>query len=66
MILSPCTECQNKDLPKDRCMQTCEKIQRLQRLHQMGRNDSVDVAIDYGEESRFRILSPFARSSVPY
>lgn len=66
MILSPCNECQNRDLPKDRCMRTCERIQRLQRLHLAGRHDDVDVAIDYGEEGRFRILAPGARPAVLY
>jgi hypothetical protein len=64
MILSPCSECQKRDLPKDNCMRTCEKIQKLQRLHLAGRYASADVAIDYGEEGRFRILSSRTRSRI--
>ena len=32
MITSPCRNCDNRHLPKDKCMPTCEKIAAIQQF----------------------------------
>jgi hypothetical protein len=60
MISSPCKECRNKNFPKDECLKSCELIQNIQGLQLARRETNVYTAVDFSEESRFQIASPFA------
>jgi len=60
MISSPCKTCINRNLPKDECLKTCEMIQNIQGLQLARRESNVYTAVDFTEESRFQIASPFA------
>ncbi len=58
MIASPCKDCPKKHLPKDECLKTCQLLQSVQGM-QLARNESpVYTAVDFTEESRFRIATP--------
>jgi hypothetical protein len=60
MISSPCKDCQFRNFPKDECLKTCELIQNIQSLQLSRRESNVYTAVDFSEESRFQIASPFA------
>lgn len=60
MISSPCKTCQKRNTPKDECLKTCQMIQNIQGMQLARRENSVYTAVDFTEESRFQIASPFA------
>lgn len=60
MISSPCKDCQKKNFPKDECLKSCQLIQKIQGLQLSRRESNVYTAVDFSEESRFQIVSPFA------
>lgn len=60
MISSPCKNCKNKHLPKDECLKTCQLIQNIQGMQLSRRESNVYTAVDFTEDSRFQIASPFA------
>jgi len=60
MIASPCKDCKNRNLPKDECLKTCELIKNIQGMQLARRERNVYMAVDFSEESRFQISSPFA------
>jgi hypothetical protein len=60
MISSPCKDCPKKNFPKDECLQTCELIQNIQGMQLSRRESNMYTAVDFTEESRFTIASPFA------
>lgn len=60
MISSPCKDCHKKNSPKDECLKTCELIQNIQGMQLSRRESNVYTAVDFTEESRFAIASPFA------
>jgi hypothetical protein len=60
MISSPCKDCNKKNFPKDDCLKTCELIQNIQGMQLARRESNVYTAVDFTEESRFQIASPFA------
>jgi hypothetical protein len=60
MISSPCKECQKRNFPKDECLKSCEMIQNIQSMQLSRRENSAYAAVDFSEESRFQISSPFA------
>ena len=60
MISSPCKTCSKRNQPKDECLKTCQMIQNIQGLQLARRESSVYTAVDFSEESRFQIASPFA------
>jgi hypothetical protein len=60
MISSPCKDCQKRNFPKDECLKTCQMIQNIQGMQLARRESNVYSAVDFSEESRFQIASPFA------
>ncbi|KJS28735.1 MAG: hypothetical protein VR64_23145 [Desulfatitalea sp. BRH_c12] len=60
MISSPCKDCLKKNSPKDECLKTCQMIQDIQGMQLARRESNVYTAVDFTEESRFQISSPFA------
>jgi hypothetical protein len=60
MISSPCKDCPKRGLPKDECLKTCEAIQNIQSLQLSRRESNVYTAVDFSEDSRFQVASPFA------
>ena len=60
MISSPCKDCHKKHLPKDECLKTCEMLQSIQGMQLSRRESNVYTAVDFTEDSRFAIASPFA------
>ena len=60
MISSPCKDCQNKNFPKDECLKHCKLLQEIQGMQLARRESNVYTAVDFTEESRFQIVSPFA------
>jgi hypothetical protein len=60
MISSPCKDCQKKNFPKDECLKDCQLIQNIQGMQLARKESNVYTAVDFSEESRFQIASPFA------
>ncbi len=60
MISSPCKDCHKKNLPKDECLKSCQMLQDIQGMQLSRRESNVYTAVDFTEESRFQIASPFA------
>jgi len=60
MISSPCKDCPKRHFPKDECLKTCEMLQNIQGMQLARRETNVYTAVDFSEESRFQIASPFA------
>lgn len=60
MISSPCKNCQYKNFPKDECLKTCQMLQKIQGMQLSRKERNVYTAVDFSEESRFQIVSPFA------
>ncbi|MCJ8499691.1 hypothetical protein [Desulfatitalea alkaliphila] len=60
MISSPCKDCPNRYMPKDECLKTCTMLQNIQSMQLSRRESNVYMAVDFSEESRFQIASPFA------
>lgn len=60
MISSPCKDCHNKNLPKDECLKSCKMIQNIQGMQLARRESNAYMAVDFSEEYRFQIASPFA------
>ncbi len=50
MICSPCMDCPNKMMPKDRCLDKCAKLQQVQDLQIRLRPEILSYAVDYSEE----------------
>ena len=59
MISSPCKDYQKKNFPKDECLKTCELLQNIQGMQLARRESNVYTAVDFTEDSRFQIASPF-------
>ena len=57
MISSPCTDCHNKDRPKEKCAKNCEVLQAVQFYQALIEKSDIEPAIDYTEEWRFYIHS---------
>ena len=55
MISSPCRNCENKDMPKDECLETCRKLDEIHRLQFSRREISICQAVDYADDNRFLI-----------
>jgi hypothetical protein len=62
MISSPCKDCQFKNFPKDECLKTCQLIQNIQGMQLARHESNVYTAVDFTEDSRFTIVSPFGGS----
>jgi hypothetical protein len=60
MISSPCKDCEKKNFPKDECLKDCQLIQNIQGMQLARKESNVYTAVDFSEESRFQIASPFA------
>ncbi len=60
MISSPCKDCPKKDFPKDECLKDCQMLQDIQGMQLSRKDRNVYTAVDFSEESRFQISSPFA------
>ena len=60
MISSPCKDCPKKNLPKDECLKDCQMLQNIQGMQLSRRESNVYTAVDFSEECRFQIASPFA------
>ena len=60
MISSPCKDCPWKNFPKDECLKTCQILQKIQGMQISRKESNVYTAIDFSEENRFQIVSPFA------
>jgi len=60
MISSPCKDCPRRDFPKDECLKDCHLIQSIQGMQLARKESNVYKAVDFSEESRFQIASPFA------
>lgn len=55
MISSPCKDCPNRHLPKDKCLSNCEILQTIQELQLSVRQENGGCGIDYAEEGRYII-----------
>ncbi len=55
MISSPCRTCENKNLPKDECVDNCSKLNELRRIQFCRRDINICHAIDYDDDNRFLI-----------
>ena len=55
MISSPCSNCPNKNLPKDKCVKDCNTLQSIQKFQVSIKEGGVPSAIEYAEEGRFEI-----------
>ncbi len=62
MISSPCKDCPKKNFPKDECLKDCQMLQDIQSMQLSRKERNVYTAVDFSEESRFQISSPFASS----
>jgi hypothetical protein len=60
MISSPCKNCPKKNFPKDECLKDCPLIQKIQGMQLSRRESNMYTAVDFSEENRFQIVSPFA------
>ena len=60
MISSPCKDCHKKNLPKDECLKDCQMLQNIQGMQLSRKESNVYTAVDFSEESRFQIATPFA------
>jgi hypothetical protein len=60
MISSPCKNCPKKNLPKDECLKDCQMLQSIQGMQLSRKESNVYTAVDFSEESRFQIATPFA------
>lgn len=56
MIASPCKNCVYLYLPKDLCMQNCEKIKNLQNLQHI-MPAPVYSSIDSSDMNRYRVAT---------
>jgi hypothetical protein len=54
MIASPCKTCPKRHLPKDDCILTCEKIQKLQQRY-LNMPSPVYSAVDSADSERFQL-----------
>lgn len=59
MIQSPCRHCPNRHQDKNRCLEACDLINRLQTLDTHRRDDTPVCAVDASDEGRYHILSAF-------
>lgn len=50
MISSPCRNCRNKDVPKDKCAKDCRLLIEVQQLHASVEESRLVYAIDVLEE----------------
>ncbi len=55
MISSHCRNCENVDMPKDECVETCRKLNEIRRLQFCRREVNICHAIDYSDDNRFLI-----------
>ena len=60
MISSPCKDCPKKHLPKDECLKDCQMLQNIQGMQLSRKESNVYTAVDFTEECRFQIATPFA------
>ncbi len=56
MISSPCKSCVNLYYPKDLCMQTCDKIRRVQSLQHIMPAPAYS-SIDSSDMNRYRVVT---------
>jgi hypothetical protein len=53
MISSPCTTCQKKNKPKEKCAKDCKILQAIQYHQVLYEKENFFHGIDYTEEGRF-------------
>lgn len=59
MISSPCLNCENKHLPKDRCLANCKILGKVQDFQVSVRAVGASPGIDYSEEDRYAVHQEF-------
>lgn len=64
MIASPCKNCPNKNLPKEKCIKDCQMLSAIQELESSSETLYEGCGIDYTEEYGFSI--PPSLGSKPY
>lgn len=62
MISSPCKTCDNVNLPKELCLETCEKVNSIQNLQHILTVPSY-LAVDSSDSNRYRLSIPASRPS---
>ncbi len=55
MICSPCKRCIKRKMPKNFCIENCEKIRDLQRFQLTNNEDIRSYSIDYYNEISVRV-----------
>ena len=55
MISSPCRNCEKRDLSKDDCIDSCQKLAEIRRMQFSRREISICQAVDYADDNRFLI-----------
>jgi len=66
MISSPCKNCEKRNYPKDSCLKECKLLQAIQDFQVSKEKGSSSPAIDYTEETRFKVLHPMTGTFLSY
>ncbi len=64
MIGSPCKDCPNKDLPKDKCINGCKKLKKIQKIDISIEKWNEGCGIDYTVIYTFNI--PRSLTSIDF
>ena len=59
MTLSPCRNCPKRYQDKNRCLETCELINRVQTFQILHREYTNCSAVDAADEGRYQVMAPF-------
>lgn len=62
MIKSPCKNCKNQYLTKDKCSKTCEKLKNMQ-MFQHSKPDGPYRAVDSSDSGRYRLSLPVSKTA---
>ena len=64
MIASPCKNCSRKNLPKEKCIRTCQILKTIQEMNSSDEQLNDGCGIDYTEEYGYNF--PPSLTSIAY